>query len=73
VKPIDGADPLVCTRPRGHDGRHATLNAVGEAIAEWPTPWTADDERARQARQAWHKPHVRREYVTLATWVPPAS
>jgi hypothetical protein len=31
-------------------------------------PWTAADERRRQERLAWRKPHVRRPYQTLALW-----
>jgi hypothetical protein len=58
---------LACNRVAGHSGLHAELND-GEAIARWPVLWTGDDDARVQDRLAWHKPHVRRTYETLAMW-----
>lgn len=68
VKPVSGTNALRCQLPVGHDGPHAALNDAGLAIARWPMEWTAADQARLEARQAWHKPHVRREYQTLAQW-----
>lgn len=35
VKPISGRKPLICARPAGHDGDHATHNQVGELLVRW--------------------------------------
>jgi hypothetical protein len=68
VQRVSGRPPLVCERDDGHDGRHAVLDDTGAAIAQWPVPWTADDQARATERQAWQKPHVRRAYQTLSQW-----
>jgi hypothetical protein len=59
--------PLVCDLEAGHEGTHATVGIFGP-IARWPVAWTEADERTRRGRLEWSKPHVRKEYTTLAKW-----
>ena len=63
-----GARTLVCTLPAGHALPHGISVGGGPPYVRWPVPWTAADERRRQERLAWRKPHVRRPYQTLALW-----
>jgi hypothetical protein len=73
VKVVNGrSDPLVCNLDPDHDPRvHGMRLASGlDPFVRWGEGirWTAEDERARQRRYTWHKPHVRRKYQTLSMW-----
>lgn len=61
IKPVTGANTLVCEREAGHDGRHATLNR-GAAVAQWDdAPHVITSETWMSPERAqWRKPHKRK-------------
>jgi hypothetical protein len=69
VKTITGSSTrLVCNLDAGHALPHGVREfASSPPWVRWPVVYAPDVEQLA-ARAAWHKPHVRRTYTTLAIW-----